>query len=91
MKKHYTILGCIGQWMGLLMCTIGTVLLFVTKHDIANVLISSSSVMWGIATKIKYYGNKYRKGVFKNDLDNTIGISNDIDDNYNRYNNIYRR
>ena len=61
------LIGNIGQWCGLSMCTLGVVLLIVTQSQIANILISSASVIWGVATKIKYYGSKLIRRR-KNDL-----------------------
>lgn len=54
--------GNIGQWAGLFLCVIGVIVELITHADYGYVILSSSSLVWGCATKIKYYKSLKKGG-----------------------------
>lgn len=57
------ILGEIGQWLGALTGIGGVVLEIVTGADYGYVAITASAVLWGLATKCKYYSKEHLLGM----------------------------
>lgn len=47
--------GEIGQWAGMAASIAGLVIEIVTKADVGYAIITSGSLLWAIATKVKYY------------------------------------
>jgi len=54
--------GNIGQWCGLIVCVVGVIVELITHADYGYVILSSSSLIWGCATKIKYYTSLKKGG-----------------------------
>lgn len=48
-------IGDIGQWLGLLACIGGIVTEIHYAADMWHYLITIGAIVWGVATKVKYY------------------------------------
>lgn len=48
-------IGEIGQWAGMAASIAGLAIEIATKADIGYAVITSGSLLWAIATKVKYY------------------------------------
>ena len=55
--KKYRIIGDLGQWLGMLMCSYGCWLLVKSNCNAGFIIITVSSIVYAISTKIKYYGS----------------------------------
>jgi len=57
MKRKIVIIGMIGQWIGLILSTCGLILIALLTSQIWTVFIAGGSLIWGLSTKVKYYGS----------------------------------
>ena len=57
MKRRIVILGIIGQWVGLIFSMVGLILIGIFTNQIWTAFISGGSLIWGLSTKVKYYGS----------------------------------
>lgn len=47
--------GEIGQWVGMAASIVGLILELIAKADYGYVVLTGGSLVWSIATKVKYY------------------------------------
>ena len=57
----FRIIGEIGQWAAFISCAAGVAIEIRYEADIGFVALTVGSIMWGLMTKIKYYGGKGTK------------------------------
>jgi hypothetical protein len=53
--------GDIGQWCGLVASSLALIIESIDRGPVPIILASSGAILWGVATKIKYYGGKNAK------------------------------
>ncbi|MDD4893303.1 MAG: hypothetical protein PHH73_04810 [Candidatus Rickettsiella isopodorum] len=53
--SKYRFLGNCGQWISLILALAGIIFMLLNAIDLGTVGVSISSMLWGIATKIKYF------------------------------------
>lgn len=57
----FFILGSIGQWLSAIVNALAVFLLIYYRYDMASIMIASGSLLFGLSTKIKYYGQEYER------------------------------
>ena len=55
------IIGEIGQWAAFVACGLGIAIEIRYEADVGFICLTVGSILWGMFTKVKYYGGKANK------------------------------